>query len=291
MISKNKAKRSYLRMLLIVPVTLACLCMFAVNVESKPISTPDPQPVLADEPDPQPTPGPQRPNENEMKYEEVQVKPLFNGGDANGFSRWVAEQIVYPKEAQDKNIQGRVILQFKIGASGSIEDINLLRGVDSLLDNEALRVVSLSPRWTPGKQDGKNVRVIYTFPINFTLSENDDPKPVASNSSFTYDEVQVKPLFEDKDINGFSQWVTERIVYPKEAMDKNIQGRVVISFKIGVDGKLTDMKILRSVDPLLDKEAMRVISSSPAWTPAQQNGMKVCVIYNFPVNFSLSEST
>lgn len=108
--------------------------------------------------------------EEEFVYEVVQEKPTFMGGDANGFSKWVSSKIVYPTIAQENNIQGRVILSFRIGPDGSLSDIKVLRSVDPALDKEAVRVVSSSPKWAPGKQHNKNVSVRYTFPVNFTLS-------------------------------------------------------------------------------------------------------------------------
>lgn len=108
--------------------------------------------------------------EEDIMYEVVQEKPLFMGGDANGFSKWVTSKIVYPTIAQENGIQGRVILSFRIAADGSLTDIKVLRGVDPALDKEAVRVVSSSPKWSPGKQHNKSVPVRYTFPVNFTLA-------------------------------------------------------------------------------------------------------------------------
>lgn len=104
-----------------------------------------------------------------LPFQLVEVKPTFQGGDANNFSRWVNENLVYPKEAHDKNIQGRVTLSFTVSETGMVTDVKVLRGVDPLLDNEALRVVRQSPRWTPGQSKGNVVPVTYTFPVIFKL--------------------------------------------------------------------------------------------------------------------------
>ena len=108
--------------------------------------------------------------EEDIMYEVVQEKPSFMGGDANGFSKWVTSKINYPTIAQENGIQGRVILSFRIAADGSLTDIKVLRGVDPSLDKEAVRVVSTSPKWAPGRQHNKPVPVRYTFPVNFTLA-------------------------------------------------------------------------------------------------------------------------
>jgi len=102
-----------------------------------------------------------------------------------------------------------------------------------------------------------------------------------------YAVVETKPLFEGKNANAFTAWVYARISYPEIASEERIQGKVFISFVVDVDGSLKDIKVMRSVDPELDKEALRVVSDSPNWTPGKQQGKVVKVRYTFPVNFQL----
>lgn len=99
----------------------------------------------------------------------VEEKPSFNGGDANQFSAWVNKRLVYPEIAKENGVQGRVTLQFTIEKDGSLTKIKVLRGVDPSLDKEAVRVVSSSPKWKPGKQRDRAVPVTYTFPVIFQL--------------------------------------------------------------------------------------------------------------------------
>lgn len=107
--------------------------------------------------------------EEAIPFMMVEEKPSFMGGDANKFSKWVGENMVYPEIARENGIQGRVTLQFTIEADGSLTNIKVIRGVDPSLDKEAVRVVSTSPKWTPGKQRDKAVRVVYNFPVYFQL--------------------------------------------------------------------------------------------------------------------------
>lgn len=99
----------------------------------------------------------------------VEEKPSFMGGDANAFSKWVSEHLDYPEIAKENGLQGRVILQFTVNPDGTVSNIRVLRGVDSSLDKEAMRVVASSPKWTPGKQRDRAVKVIYNFPVIFQL--------------------------------------------------------------------------------------------------------------------------
>ena len=109
------------------------------------------------------------PEQEALPFQLIEVKPRFNGGDAAEFSKWVNSQLVYPEKAKQAGIQGRVAIQFTVGADGAVRDAKVLRGVNEDLDAEALRVVSSSPRWEPGMQDGKAVPVTFTFPVFYQL--------------------------------------------------------------------------------------------------------------------------
>ena len=91
------------------------------------------------------------------------------GGDANTFSQWVNKRLVYPEIAKENGVQGRVVLQFTVNPDGSVTGVKVLRGVDASLDKEAVRVVSQSPKWEPGRQRDRAVKVTYTFPVIFQL--------------------------------------------------------------------------------------------------------------------------
>ena len=107
--------------------------------------------------------------EEAIPFQLVETKPGFMGGDANAFSKWVNERLQYPEIAKENGIQGRVLLQFVVGADGSVSNVKVVRGVDPSLDKEAVRVVQSSPKWSPGKQRDRAVKVTYTFPVIFQL--------------------------------------------------------------------------------------------------------------------------
>jgi len=107
--------------------------------------------------------------EEEIPFMLVEEKPTFQKGDANDFSKWVNQRLVYPEIAKENGVQGRITLQFTIDKDGSLTKIKVLRGVDPTLDKEAVRVVSMSPKWEPGRQRDRAVPVTYTFPVIFRL--------------------------------------------------------------------------------------------------------------------------
>ena len=98
----------------------------------------------------------------------VDVMPQYPGGDRE-LLKFIAQSIKYPTDAQEAGVQGRVICSFVVDKKGNIVEPKIIRGIDPFLDAEALRVIGMMPRWTPGRQDGKAVRVLYTVPITFRL--------------------------------------------------------------------------------------------------------------------------
>ena len=109
-----------------------------------------------------------------MSFYEVDHRPMFlNSADPAVFlQKWVYPYLKYPRQAVDNGIQGRVMVDFIIDASGNIRDVHVSRGVDPLLDDEAVRVISASPKWRPGRHLGKKVSVALSLPVEFRLEKN-----------------------------------------------------------------------------------------------------------------------
>jgi periplasmic protein TonB len=102
-------------------------------------------------------------------YTKVDVMPSFRGGDINKFREWVQKKTKYPQIAEANEIQGKVYITFVIEKDGSISNVKVARGVDPLIDIEALKAVMSSPKWKPGMHNGKVVRVSYYITVNFEL--------------------------------------------------------------------------------------------------------------------------
>jgi periplasmic protein TonB len=131
------------------------------SVKNKPVTVKDsikydPDPVF--EPDPEPP----------IIIEEM---PVFPGG-LSGLTKFINENIKYPDEAASNGVQGRVVLRFVVGKDGSISRIQVIKGVHPVLDQEAIRVISMMPRWKPGKQNGMPAAVWFNVPVSFRLKEN-----------------------------------------------------------------------------------------------------------------------
>jgi TonB family protein len=98
---------------------------------------------------------------------QVEIMPSFKGGDIGKFRDWVFLRTNYPQEAIEKRIYGKVLLTFIVEKDGSVSNVTVINGIDPLLDEEAVRAISSSPKWMPGMQRGQPVRVRFSIPVNF----------------------------------------------------------------------------------------------------------------------------
>jgi TonB family protein len=232
----------------------------------------------------------------------VEEMPQFPGGESE-MLRYVASQTKYPAEAQAKKVEGRVTIQFVINDDGSISDAQVVGSIDPSLDAEALRVVRSMPQWTPGKQRGQAVAVRYILPVTFklpgqaTAGRASSPAPAKTSgaggevdAATVFTIVEEMPRFPGGD-QALVQFLNTQPTYPQQAQQAGIQGRVTCTFVIEKDGSVSSAKVVRSVDPLLDAEALRVVRSMPRWTPGKQRDQAVRVSFTVPVTFALSPSS
>ncbi len=226
-------------------------------------------------------------NNNLEVFTVVDEMPTFSNDGENGFRKFIATNLKYPKEAVEKNIQGKVFIQFIVEKDGQLSNFKVLRSAHPQLDEEALRVVKLSPKWNPGKQRGKAVRVSFTFPITFSLQNTDNKiSTEQTDVNEVYTVVEEMPKYGDNDL-AFRKFIAENMKYPEEAAKDGIQGKVFVQFVVEQDGQVSNCKILKSIHPLLDQEALRVVQLSPKWIPGKQRGKAVRVAFTFPIDFKL----
>ena len=242
---------------------------------------------------------------NNPVFEVVEIMPEFPDGGMSGLMQFLSINIQYPINAQKNHTQGRVTVQFVVNKDGSISEPKIIRGVDPDLDGEAIRVISLMPKWKPGMQKGQPVRVKYTVPVMFRLSDNgqkEEYKPIPkidetvvvgyaskqapAEEDPVFEVVENMPEFAGG-MGGLMQYLSKNIKYPVEAQKAGIQGRVIMQVIIDKNGNVTNPKVTQPVDPLLDTEAIRVTASMPKWKPGTQRGMPVNVKYTFPIVFRL----
>ena len=231
----------------------------------------------------QPTPSA---SEDDTPFLVAEEMPLFQGKDLNTFRTWVQSQIRYPAEALKRGIEGRVVLSFIVERDGSVSTIELLQSPDRILSEEARRVVSSSPKWTPGRQNGHLVRVRYMLPVDFSTPK----KETAAQSTAAQKPGLASMQFEIGNLNAFRSWAMQRLRYPAGAREQQTEGSVVATFTVGRDGRVDDIRIAGKPDPQLAEEVRRVVKASPAWSPATRNGEATTVTITLPVSFRIQGS-
>jgi len=215
----------------------------------------------------------------------VEQMPEYPGG-MSACMRFLSENVRYLETALRAGIEGKVISTIVIHSDGSVVDVEVIEGVSPELDAEALRVLRSMPKWKPGMQDGKPVRVRFTFPINFQIPNNMKPA-MQGKKSPVIEDPHTLPEFPGG-LNECMKFVATTLKYPVEAQLANIQGRVIIGFTVEEDGSITNIEIKESAGSLLDNEAMRVVGLMPKWKPATKDGKPVRTTTAIPVMFRLA---
>ncbi|ATP58555.1 hypothetical protein CPT03_19845 [Pedobacter ginsengisoli] len=230
------------------------------------------------------------------------------------FYNHLKRSLRYSPLAQEKNIQGNSQVRFMV-KDGNLEELNTVTALGYGCDEELKRCISTFSNFQ-NVPDGN-----YTISTQFKLSYDTAPSTPAafknqnlpalkdyvalneivvvgfggkspslnSGDSKVYDFVslETQPTFPGG-MEKFYEYLKKTVKYPKEAQDKNIQGKVFLSFIVETDGELTGINVDRGIGSGLDEEAVRVIEESPKWTPGTQGGQKVRVKYNIPISFSLT---
>ena len=233
--------------------------------------------------------------DNDTVYNIVEQMPEFPGKE-KAMMEFVTHNIHYPEEAKEKGIEGRVFVGFVIEKDGSINEVKVLKGIGHGCDEEAVRVVKSMPKWKPGMQKGKPVRVHYQMPFFFKLSDNQPKQPVKKSSvskadmkpdkNGVYQIVEEMPQYPGGEA-AMLEYVAKNVVYPQEARDKEISGRVFVGFIVEKDGSIGEVKLLRGIGGGCDEEAVRVIKGMPKWKPGKMKGEAVRVSYQMPIFFKL----
>ncbi len=194
-------------------------------------------------------------------YVEQMPKPSFNISD------YLHTTLTYPLLAKEQNAEGKVVLKFIVDSIGAIKDIKIVRSVHPALDTESVRVVSMMPKWEPGKQNGKPVNVYYSLPIIFELPKS----PIENVKADTFRIMAPKPTF---DLQNFFY---QNVRYPQKVKDKKLDVFVKAQFTIDTLGKVSNIHFTDSSEVVFQHEIRKVISSMPTWESGTLNGKPVCI--------------
>jgi TonB family protein len=241
-------------------------------------------------------------------YDVIEKMPQFPGGDQE-LLKYISQNVRYPADAHDKNIQGKVLIRFIVTETGKVQNPQILKSLEPSTDAEAIRVIKSLPDFIPGEQNGKKVAVWYALPITFKLT--DDGKPTNALAG----KVDKMPQFPGGD-QELLKYIGRNLRYPAEAQKTGTQGKLVVRFFVSETGKVQNpmvLKIITDTDKklgevvvvgfgtktdeknpkiqanmeLLEKEAVRLAGTIPDFIPAEKDGKKVAVYYTLPITFRL----
>lgn len=212
----------------------------------------------------------------------------FPGGMAN-FYKFIAVNVQYPEHAFKDSIQGKIYLSFIVEKDGQLTNVKVLKGLSPDLDEEAIRLLEISPKWNPGEQNNLPVRQKLSLPISFILKDTISLKQESADSSDIYSKVDQIAEFPGG-VSALYNFLGKRLNYPELARARGIQGKVFVQFVVEKDGSLSNIKIMRSIGYGFAEEVVRVLKLSPKWNPAKKNGAPVRTLFTMPVNFTEATS-
>jgi len=217
-------------------------------------------------------------------YTYVEQMPVFPGGQS-GLVNYIQASLRYPAEAAQKQVEGKVFVKFTVEPSGKAINPEIIKGLGAGCDEEVLRVIRVLPPFEPGKQNGRTVSVSYTVPVTFSLQTTPGapgvtippaptlPKP--EEKVYTY--VEQMPRLAGTTEATIASALQAGLVLPKEIVQGTTEGRVFVSFVVGLEGKAEDAKVVRSLCPACDAAALAAVASLPRLEPGRQNGKTVRV--------------
>lgn len=224
-------------------------------------------------------------------YDAVE-KPALPAGGVEAFAQYLADHQQYPTAALQAGAQGTVTVSFVVEKTGSLAEVAVAQPGNALLDAEAVRLIKAAPRWTPARHRGGVVRQRQTVPITFQIPGETAAAtaPAASGAtagSGTEVVTADRPARPVGGTEAFFEWIQTNQKYPALALQRKVDGKVMMEFLVEKDGSLTDIKVIKRLGSGLDEEALRLLKAAPKWEPALYKGQPVKQKMVLPVVFSL----
>jgi TonB family protein len=206
--------------------------------------------------------------------------PTFQNQKAGSFNDWVASQVKYPEEAKTKQLEGWVSVNFTVELNGTLSNIVSTIPVSPILSDEVIRVIKSSPNWETPRNPDVDESFMTGVTLKFRL-----PDQILNEAPFIVVEQMPRYPGGDAELLNF---IKNNTKYPEAAKAEKIEGRVIVRFVVSNEGRAEAISVLKGVHPLLDAEAIKVVSMLSGWKPGMQGGKAVNVWYMVPINFSLT---
>lgn len=233
-------------------------------------------------------------NDKILEFFEVSEQPRFPGGN-DSMSAFISRNLKYPQEAMDNGIEGMVTVHFVVDKDGAITNIKVIKNPGGGLGSETERVLRLMPKWSPGYQRDVPVRVKMLIPLRFKL--NRDQEEIKSSTFeqdpkvevYVIEDLEVQPEFPGG-ANEMSRFIAKNIRYTEAALDNGIQGTVILSVILDIDGSISNVHITQNPGYGLGEEAERMVRLMPKWSPGYiKVETPVRTKMEIPVRFKLNK--
>ncbi len=208
--------------------------------------------------------------------------PTFQNQKWNSFREWVTDQVKYPPEAQAQKLEGWVTVNFTVALDGTVSNPVAFGSANPVLSGEVIRVIKTSPKWEPPKNPAVDMPFNSSVNIGFRL-----PDQIVKEEPFVV--VEEMPMYPGGE-GELLKFLAVNTQYPEAAKAQNIEGKVIIRFIVNTEGDTEGMSVLKGVHPLLDAEAVRVVSMLSGFKPGMQGGKAVPVWYMVPITFTLPKT-
>ena len=232
--------------------------------------------------------------EEEIVYKVCEIMPQFPGGE-KALENHLSMTIDAPTGAPKEKLHNPIV-QFVVNTDGSVSNVKVVKSTgNTKIDNILIKYVSIMPKWAPGIQGGKKVKVELTRPFNLKILTNNEQQVEVEKTAAVelttnieaYNVCEKMPEFPGGTV-ALMKFLAENIKYPEDARKEKAEGRAFICFVVKSDGSISDIKVMKSTgNESLDQEAMRVVSLMPKWTPGTQDGKNVNSKFTIPVQFRL----
>lgn len=208
--------------------------------------------------------------------------PTFQNQKWTSFRGWVNDQVKYPAEAQAQKLEGWVTVNYTVDLDGTIKNAVASGSANPVLSGEVMRVIKAAPKWDPPKNQAVDVPFNASVNIGFKL-----PDQIIKEEPFVV--VEEMPRYPGGE-GELLKFIAENTHYPEEAKAQKIEGRVVVRFVVNTEGNTEGISIIKGVHPLLDAEAIRIVSMLSGFKPGMQGGEAVPVWYMVPISFALPKT-
>lgn len=244
-----------------------------------------------------------------------EMKTIELEGGTEGLLKYFKYSLNYPKDAEERCVEGRVVCAFVVERDGSISDVKVVEPVDSSLDKEAYRIIRTMPKWKPGRKNGESIRVRYTVPVTFQLrnggkemSEKTDSTETSKHVMTGRENGQIPAQFPGGE-KALKKFINKNLEYPDVAAAYDVEGSIIMTFIVNEDGTISDInahdckinefnttrfsqetearqKELKYLfAKAFAKEGFRVIRKMPKWIPGNINGKAIRTKVSHSINF------